>query len=169
MLRCLEQRRCPPLCAYGVAHQTSLRSDATMMTVRTPSREAGCLLIVPVTPCGRPHLHTGIRIHASPCRRWRQCATAELVVIDLIAQQDPQSDAELARYGDARLAESFLLQLPLIESAEGGIAPDRVHRGFAPQKAQQRVATATWPSERQLPDRTVGGLQLIVPSAVRRA
>ena len=29
----------------GVAHQTSLRSLATMMTVRTPSREAGCLLI----------------------------------------------------------------------------------------------------------------------------
>jgi hypothetical protein len=88
-------------------------------------------------PTTSPHRHS--RIEASPCRRWRQCATAELVVVDLIAQQDPQSDAQLARHRDARLAEAFLLQLPPIESAQRGVAPDRMHRGFAPQAPQQRV------------------------------
>ena len=45
----------------GVAHQTSLRSRRTMMTrANSRRREAGRLFILPVTSCGRPHLHTGI-------------------------------------------------------------------------------------------------------------
>ena len=42
--------------------------------------------------------------------------------------------------GDARFAESFLLQLAPIEAAQRGIASHGVHRGFAPQEPQQRVA-----------------------------
>ena len=56
-----------------------------------------------VRPTTSPHRHS--RIQASPRRRWRRCATAELVVVDLIAQQDPQADAQLSRHRDARLRD----------------------------------------------------------------
>ena len=68
-----------------------------------------------VRPTTSPHRHS--RIRASPRCRRRQCATAELVVVDLIAQQDPQSDAQLSRHRDACLSEPFLLELPPIKSA----------------------------------------------------
>ena len=70
-----------------------------------PTHFAGHVL----RPTTSPHKHS--RIQASPRRRWRQCATAELVVVDLIAQQDPQSDAQLSRHRNACLPESFLLEL----------------------------------------------------------
>ena len=92
----------------GVAHQTSLRSHRdhddcanSLAGGGLSTHFAGYAL----RPTTSPHRHA--RIQASPCPRWRQCATAELLVVDLIAQHDPQSDAQLACDGDTGLADPF--------------------------------------------------------------
>src|SRR6185369_4214779 len=51
-----------------------------------------------------------------------------------------QSDAELPRHGDPRLAEPLLLQFAAIETTQRRITPHGVDRRLTPQKTQHRVA-----------------------------
>src|SRR5262250_3526651 len=67
-------------------------------------------------------------------------ATTELLVIDLIAQHDPQPDPQLAGRSHARFPQPLLHQLATIESLQFRIATHRVSAGFIPKKTQQRTA-----------------------------
>ena len=62
-------------------------------------------------------------MRASPRRRVRWRAPAELLVVDLIAEENPKPNAKLPRHGDAGFPESFLLEFASIEAAQAGIAP----------------------------------------------
>ena len=66
--------------------------------------------------------------------------TTELLVIDLIAQHDPQPNAQLAGCCHACFPQAFLHQFAAIESLQLGIAAHRMSAGFIPKKAQQRTA-----------------------------
>jgi DNA invertase Pin-like site-specific DNA recombinase len=124
----------------GVAHQTSLRSPRDHDdSCELPSTGGGS----PIHFAGHdprttsPHRHP--RIQASPRRRSFRSATAELLVIDLIAQENPQADAELPRDGHPRFAEPLLRQFPAVESSQRRITPHRVNGRLAPQIAQERI------------------------------
>jgi hypothetical protein len=67
-------------------------------------------------------------------------ATAELVVINLIAQHDPQPNPQLATGCYGRFPQSFLCQFAGIEPLQLGIVPHGMSRRFAPPKAQHRIA-----------------------------
>src|SRR5262249_51176534 len=105
-----------------------------------PEGEAGRPFILPVTTnrSNSPRRHP--RIRASPGRGSQRRAAAELFVVDLIAKQDPETDSQLASRGDARLANTFLLQFPAIEAPERRVMLDGVNRRFAPEQPEQRIA-----------------------------
>ena len=67
-------------------------------------------------------------------------ATAELLVVNLVAQHDPQADTQFASSSDPRLAHPFLDQIATIERFSSGSFLYRMDRGFDPQIAQQPVA-----------------------------
>src|SRR5215472_3569561 len=132
-----QRGRCPPLNTRkprdindGVAHQTSLRSqrdhdDSCGLPLEgggSPTHFAG-----PSSWTTSPHRHP--RIQASPRRRGRWSATAKLLVIDLIAQENPESDPELPGDGDSRFAEPLLLELSPIETPQRGVAAHGMDRG----------------------------------------
>ena len=74
-------------------------------------------------------------------------AATELLVIDLVAQHDPQPDPQFAGGGDARFAQPLLLQLAPVKALQLGIPTDGVHAGLTPEKTQQRIALLTQPTE----------------------
>jgi len=81
--------------------------------MRTPfsRREAGSPINRTVTIRTKPrfkHPRTGITAVLLS-------TTTELLVINLIAQHDPQPDTQLARHRDTRLAQSLLNQLAAVE------------------------------------------------------
>jgi hypothetical protein len=63
----------------------------------------------------------------------------ELLVIDLIAQHDPQANAQLAGCRHACFPQPLLHQFAAIETLQSGIAAHRMSAGFIPKKAQQRT------------------------------
>ena len=69
-----------------------------------------------------------------------ECSTAAFGVIDLIAQQNPETDAEFAPYGDARLADTLLLPCAAIKATEPGLVSCGLQAGLAPQESQESIA-----------------------------
>ena len=67
-------------------------------------------------------------------------AAAELFLVDLVAQHNPQLDAQFARCRDRLLAHSFLDELATVESFQLRVFSRGMHGSFRPQIAQQRVA-----------------------------
>jgi hypothetical protein len=67
-------------------------------------------------------------------------AAAELLVVNLVAQHDPQADTQFVRRRNPRLAHPFLEKLATIEAFQFWIFSYRMNRRFGPQIAQQRVA-----------------------------
>src|SRR5438132_9052984 len=67
-------------------------------------------------------------------------AAAELFVVNLVAQHDPQADTQFVRRRNPRLAHPFLDKLATIEAFQLRIFSYRMDRRFGPQIAQQRVA-----------------------------
>ena len=65
--------------------------------------------------------------------------TTELLVIDLIAQHDPQPDSQLAGHGHACFSQPLLHQFAPIETPQLRIAACRVSASLIPQRAQQRI------------------------------
>src|ERR1700680_1219479 len=122
----------------GVAHQTSLRSLWIMMTYSN-SPHSGRRVAYSVTRSlqGRTTVvvrHPRMGFPALPLLS----AAAELFVINLVAQHDPQPDPQFARRRDPRLPHSFLDELAAVETFQLRIFPYRMYRRFGPQIAQQR-------------------------------
>ncbi len=63
-------------------------------------------------------------------------AAAELFVVNLVAQHDPQADTQFVRRCNPRLAHPFLDKLATIEAFQFRIFSYRVDRRFGPQIAQ---------------------------------
>src|SRR5580704_13317799 len=70
---------------------------------------------------------------------WLLPTTTELLVIDLIAQHDPQPDSQLAGHRHACFPQPLLYQFAPIETPQLRIAACRVSASLIPQKAQQRI------------------------------
>src|ERR1039458_7141439 len=70
-------------------------------------------------------------------------AATELLVIDLIAQHNPQADPEFASCGNSGFAQSLLGQLAPVEALQLWVSAYGVHGGLAPEKTQQWVALFT--------------------------
>src|SRR6266849_5784287 len=126
----------------GVTHQTSLRSPADHDDAcELPPSEGGGS---PSQCCGHSRTttraDTGIPARTPPLRLPRQPTTAELCVVNLIAQHDPESNAQFSRRRDARLGESLLRDLSTIEALQVGIPSHRMGGRLAPEKPQERVA-----------------------------
>src|SRR4030081_1334881 len=64
----------------------------------------------------RTRADTGIPARTPPLRLPRQHMSAELCVVNLIAQHDPETNAQLSRRRDARLREALLYDLSTIEA-----------------------------------------------------
>jgi len=88
----------------------------------------------------RTRADTGIPARTPRLRLPRQPTTAEFCVVNLIAQHDPETNAQLPRHRDAGLREAFLHDLPTIETLEIGIASHGMCGRLAPEKPQKRVA-----------------------------
>jgi hypothetical protein len=73
-------------------------------------------------------------------------ATAELVVLHLIAQHDPQPNPQLATGRHFRFPQSFLRQLAAVKALRLHILPQRMTGGFASKKAQHGVALFRQPT-----------------------
>src|SRR5262245_16875623 len=126
----------------GALHHTSLRSPADHDDAcELPPLEGGGS---PNQCCGhsrtRTRADTGIPARTPRLRLPRQPTTAELRVVDLIAQHDPETNPEFPRGRDARLREPFLGNLPTIEALQLGIPSYGMRRRFAPEKSEERVA-----------------------------
>src|SRR5262245_23979650 len=134
-----------PVChniSDGLAHQTSLRLRRTMMIYANSLRwEAGRLFILPVTARWTTSVRRHSRIQALPRRRLGSSATAELVVLGLIASQNPEPDAQLAGGRDASFAESLRLPLAPREPTQRCIALDGMDRRLAPQEPAQGITS----------------------------
>jgi len=73
--------------------------------------------------------------------RSRLLATAaEFRVIDLVAQHDPEPNAELTRRGDLGFPDALLSQLSTLESLQRQISTNCRDGGLTPQKSQERSA-----------------------------
>src|SRR5439155_25406494 len=83
----------------------------------------------------------------APSRLPSWATAAELRIINLVAQHDPQPNPELTRRGHPGFTKAFLLQLPPVKALQLGIATHRMHRRLTPQKAQERIALFAEPSE----------------------
>ena len=136
----------------GVAHQTSLRSPSIMMTYSN-SPHSGRRVAYSVTrslQCRTTVViwHSRMGFPALPLLS----AAAELFVVNLVAQHDPQADTQFARRRNPRLAHPFLDKLATIEAFQLRIFSYRMDRRFGPQIAQQRVALlGQFPSRCRLP------------------
>ena len=136
----------------GVAHQTSLRSPSIMMTYSN-SPHSGRRVAYSVTrslQCRTTVViwHSRMGFPALPLLS----AAAELFVVNLVAQHDPQADTQFARRRNPRLAHPFLDKLATIEAFQLRIFSYRMDRRFGPQIAQQRVASlVSFPSRCRLP------------------
>src|SRR5260221_12903324 len=108
-------RRCP---APNISSVTLDHDDSCEL----PPREGGGS---PNQCCGHSRTRTradsGIPARTPRLRLPRQPTTAELCVVNLIAQHDPEPNAQLPRRRDAGLREPFLPDLPPIEALETGI------------------------------------------------
>src|SRR5215472_1454779 len=82
---------------------------------------------------------TGIPAHTPRFRLPRQTTTAELRVIDLIAQHNPETNPQLPRRRDVGFRESFLRHLPSIEALQVRIPSNRMGRRLTPEKPQKRI------------------------------
>src|SRR6201987_4727715 len=125
----------------GVVHQTSLRSRATMMmysnSLTVPGRQVAYSLIRSrfsrtTVAIRHPRMDTTVFLP-------RLSATAELLVINLVTQHDPESDSQFPGCCDSRFPQSLLHQFAPIEAFQLRIPPDCVHRRFTPQITQQCV------------------------------
>src|ERR1700745_4160811 len=65
--------------------------------------------------------------------------TTELLVIDLVTQQDPEPDSQLACRCYFRFPQTLLHQLVLIKTPQLRILANRMSHRFAPQKTQTRI------------------------------
>jgi hypothetical protein len=123
------KRRCRP------PHISSVTSDHDVS-----HGEAGRLVIgaaIRSGPCDRsgiPAYGLHDRVVAN------ESSTAEFGVIDLIAQQNPETDAEFAPHGDAPLSDALLLQFAAIESAKPRLVTRRLQAGLAPQESYESIA-----------------------------
>src|SRR5712691_2380289 len=79
----------------------------------------------------RTSANTGIPAQTPRLRLPRQATTAELRVIDLIAQHDPEANPELPRRRNAGFREPFLHDFPTIEALQVGIASHGMRGGLA--------------------------------------
>jgi hypothetical protein len=70
-------------------------------------------------------------------------ATTELLVIDLVTQQDPESDSQLACRCYFRFPQTFVHQLVLTKTLKLRILANRMPHRFAPQKTKQRIPVFT--------------------------
>ncbi len=61
-------------------------------------------------------------------------ATTELLVINLVTQQDPESDSQLSCRCHFRFPQTLLHQLVLIKTLQLRILANRMPHRFAPQK-----------------------------------
>src|SRR5258708_10734520 len=132
--RVTESRRCP---APNISSVTVDHDDSCEL----PPREGGGS---PNQCCGhsrtRTRADTGIPARTPRLRLPRQPTTAEFCVVNLIAQHDPETNAELPRRRDAGLREPFLHDLPTIETLKIGIASHGMRGRLAPEKTQKRIA-----------------------------
>src|SRR5258708_19982699 len=114
-IRVTASRRC--------LHQTSLRSPADHDdSCELPPFEGGGS----PNQCfghSRTNANTGIPAQTPPLRLPRQATTAELRVIDLIAQHDPEPNPELPRRRDVGLRQSLLHPLPPLQPLSSTIPP----------------------------------------------
>src|SRR5258708_9688082 len=96
----------------GVAHQASLRSPTDHDDeCELPPLEGGGS----PNQCfghSRTNANTGTPAQTPLLELPRQATTAELRVVNLIAQHDPETNPQLSRRCDARLRESLLCHLP---------------------------------------------------------
>src|SRR5262245_35705099 len=123
------------------AHQTSLRSPRGTMMFRAISLCGGRRVAYSIgrSLAGEDHCWNQAFPHGRP-RLLPQSTAAELVVIDLIAQHDPQPNAEFPGHRDSGFTDPLLLELSPKELTQRAIRADRVHGGLAPQIAQERIA-----------------------------
>lgn len=105
-----------------------------------PMREAGRLITFPVTDPQDQLPDAGIPAWARPHLPPSYAATAEFLIVDVIAEHDPQRNAEFARHRDTGLANTLLAQLSSVEALEREIAARCSDGYLAPQKSQQRIA-----------------------------
>ncbi len=66
-------------------------------------------------------------------------ATTELLVIDLITQQDPESNPQLSCRCYFRFSQTFLHQLVLVKTLQLRIPANRMSHRFTPQKTKKRI------------------------------
>src|SRR6266849_1883322 len=132
-IRVAASRRCP---APNISSVTVDHDDSCEL----PPREGGGS---PNQCCGhsrtRTRADTGTPARTPRLRLPRQPTTPEFCVVNLIAQHDPETNAQLPRRRDAGLREPFLHDLPTIETLEIGIASHGVRGRFAPEKPQERI------------------------------
>jgi hypothetical protein len=132
-IRVAASRRC--------LHQTSLRSPA--------DHDDSCELL-PFEGGGSPNqcfghsrtrtnANTGIPAHTPRLRLPRQATTAEFRVVDLIAQHDPETNAQLPRRRDVGFRESLLRHLPSIEALQVRIPSHCMGRRLTPEEPQKRI------------------------------
>jgi hypothetical protein len=88
----------------------------------------------------RTNANTGIPAQTPRLRLPRQATTAELRVVNLIAQHDPETNPQFPRRRDAGFRESLLPDLPSIEASQVGIASHGMRGRLAPDKPEERVA-----------------------------
>src|ERR1700759_2436582 len=93
-------------------------------------REAGSLINRTVTIRTKPRF----RHPRTDSTALLLSTTTELLIIDLVAQHDPQPDSQLARHRHARLAQTLLHKFATVEPLQFGIAARRVSAGLVPEK-----------------------------------
>jgi len=102
-------------------------------------REAGSPFNTPVTAeqdhLSARHSRTGITALLP-----QLSAAAEFLVVNLIAQHDPESDPEFASGGGLCFPQSFLHQFAPVEAFQVRISSHRVYRCFTSEIAHQSVA-----------------------------
>jgi len=105
--------------------------------MRTPFREAGSLINQSATVLRHNalrHPRTGTTVLLSPLP-----ATTELVIVNLVPQQDPQTDPKFASCSYACFPQTFLKQFAAVKTLQFRILAYCVYRRLAPEKSQQRI------------------------------
>jgi len=87
----------------------------------------------------RTSANTGIPARTPPLQLPRQPTTAELGVVNLIAQHDPETNPQLPRRRDAGFREPFLHDLPSLETLPGRIPSRGMCGRLAPEKPQEWI------------------------------
>src|SRR5882672_5862322 len=132
-IRVTASRRCP---APNISSVTVDHDDSCEL----PPREGGGS---PNQCFGHSRTRTsanpGIPAQTPPLRLPRQATTAELRVIDLIAQHDPEANPQLPRCRDAGFRESLLHHLPAIEALQVRVPSHGMRGRLAPEKPQERI------------------------------